>query len=162
MSEISDTPPLPIRPPQQNGPASAVVAGPDLAGLMCFICGDEKESKPFAAGDPVVNVPTDQGELHQHALCFYVNRSAQLEAMLSGATRHAQEATAAMRAKHETLCAVLSKTGIVRIFPHNRERARKAGYQLEATDQPDGSMVLKLSGMASIEVVSEMPAGKPS
>lgn len=145
--------------PQQTGPASVVDVAPEHVGRPCYLCGDEPNTAPIEAGDQVVVVPTDQGDLLQHPLCFYVQRCAQLEAALAVTGKRAEaaevravQASNALAATHRTLCSVLAKTGRVTFWPHNFERAAKAGWKIDTIKGPDDSTAISLRG-SSIELV---------
>jgi len=133
--------------PHATGPADEFVVSAEHAGQACALCAS---GRPLAVGDFAVKLPTDQGELLHHAACFYSVRAQGFEQQLQAVTEE-------LKSSHRMLCMVLAKTGEVRVFPHQMERAAQAGFSIETHNMPDGGMTLKLKGQSDLVVTRKLP-----
>ena len=131
---------------QITGPADEFVAALEHAGQPCAFCDD----RVLLAGEAAMRLPTDHGERLTHAACFYAVRADALE-------KQVQAVTEMLHATHKQLCMVLAKTGEVRVFPHQMERASQAGFSIETTNMPGGGMTLKLKGQSALAIATKMP-----
>lgn len=148
------------RLPQQTGPVEIVACPADLAGKSCSICSDEPNTKALVEGEQIATVPTDQGVLVQHGICHFAMRCLNLENLLAQYVHALEDAQKSQRATHQMTCAIIAKTGRVRLYQSNFERAMAAAYKLDiVSNEADQSTMISLKGASHIQVVKEMPKG---
>lgn len=144
--------------PRQTGPVEILDCPLEMENKLCSVCGDEPNSEPLAEGDKIATVPTDQGVLVQHALCHFAMRCMNLEGLLAQQVQHSEQLVKEQRATHQTLAAVIAKTGPVRLHQHNFERAMLASCKLDIRSDPsDNSTTIALAGASVIHLATKLP-----
>lgn len=150
----AETPPI----PRQTGPVEIIDCPKEMENKLCSVCGDEPNSEPLAEGEKIATVPTDQGVLVQHALCHFAMRCMNLESLLAQQVQHSEQLVKEQRATHQTLAAVIAKTGPVRLHQHNFERAMLASCKLDIRSDPsDGSTTIAMAGASVIHLATKLP-----